>query len=67
MYFAMSRDNEEQGEEGREARENEDYFGCIDRNTGTKVHVSSMLFRAALFSERWVPESGNRRLSVIEL
>lgn len=25
---------------------NEDYFGCIDRSTGTKVHASFMLFCA---------------------
>lgn len=25
---------------------NEDYFGCIDRSTGTKVHATSMLFCA---------------------
>lgn len=65
MYFAMSDDGRGSdvgvGEKERKRirdggrGEWEDYFGCIDRSTGTKVHASSTLFCAALFSERWVP------------
>jgi len=47
--------------------ENEDYFGCIDRSTGTKVHASFMLFCAGTIFRTVGARVGNRRLSVIEL
>lgn len=57
MCFTMIRGDGQRVMRGSgNAGENEDYFGCIDRSTGTKVHASSMLFYVALFSERWVPE-----------